>query len=205
MWIKKINSRNSWCLHHIFDTRHKIVKIGLTWHDIVICISWIHEYSSINIGWFQLRCVKCCLVDSVIHHENHYLWMGDYVFGSVGLFVYLSVSMQHYSTSYEWIMMNFDGGSDVVKGTTWLHFGGNPDHHADCPIRNLAIAQQIAITSGICWNFQDSSAMIQGTIYWILGLIWITMLTLQIANLGNMGHHVGDLCFLSALVHACYY
>ena len=35
------------------------------------------------------------------------------------------------------------------------------DHHADCPIGNLAITQQIM--SGFWWNFQDNSAMIQET------------------------------------------
>ena len=32
------------------------------------------------------------------------------------------------------------GGSEVENET---NFGGDPDHHADCPIRNPAISQQI--------------------------------------------------------------
>ena len=39
----------------------------------------------------------------------------------------------------------------------WLGFSSDPDHHADYPIRNPAITQQM---SGFWWKFQGSSAMI---------------------------------------------
>ena len=47
------------------------------------------------------------------------------VFGSVGLFVCLSVCEQHYWKLWEWIGMKFYGG---VLGSTmknWLNFGGD--------------------------------------------------------------------------------
>ena len=43
-----------------------------------------------------------------------------------------------------------------------IKFGGDLDHHAACPIWNLAITEQIM--SGFWWNFQDSFVMIYGTI-----------------------------------------
>ena len=46
---------------------------------------------------------------------NYLLGKGGYVFGSVGLFVCLSVCGQHYSKSYERIGMKFYGG---VLGST---------------------------------------------------------------------------------------
>ena len=48
-----------------------------------------------------------------------------YVFGNVGLSVCLYVSVQHYSTSYEWIAMKFYGR--VLGGTikNRLHFAGH--------------------------------------------------------------------------------
>ena len=76
----------------------------------------------------------------------YYLCQGDYIFGWVGLFfmsVCLSVSniTQKVMNELQW---NFMEGSRVVKGTSvWLDFGSNPDHHADCPIGNPAIYQQI--------------------------------------------------------------
>ena len=48
-----------------------------------------------------------------------YLFQGDYVIGSVCLFV----CSQHYLKSYELIAMKFYGGF-------WGDFGGDPDHHA---------------------------------------------------------------------------
>ena len=49
--------------------------------------------------------------------QGHYylLGKGGYVFGSISLFVCLSVGGQHYSTSYESIGMKFYGG---VMGST---------------------------------------------------------------------------------------
>ena len=41
---------------------------------------------------------------------------GDYVFGSVGLSVFLSVCKQHYSNIYEWTAMKFYEGVGVIKG-----------------------------------------------------------------------------------------
>ena len=58
--------------------------------------------------------------------------------------------------------MKFYGGVRGGKRSKWLDFGSDPDHHADCPIENVAISQQI--TSTFSWNFQDISAMIQETI-----------------------------------------
>ena len=72
---------------------------------------------------------------------------GDYVFGSVGLFVCLSVccllaTLGANLKSYEWIAMKFyciwSG-----KRNKWLDFNSDLDHHADCPIGNPAIIQQI--------------------------------------------------------------
>ena len=54
------------------------------------------------------------------------------------------------------------GGVSGGERNKWLDFGSDSDHHADCPIGNLAITQQIM--SGFWWNYQDSSAMIQETI-----------------------------------------
>ena len=57
-------------------------------------------------------------------NANYLLGKGGYVFGSVGLFVCLSVC-GHYSKSYERIEMKFYGG--VLGSTTknWLNFGGD--------------------------------------------------------------------------------
>ena len=61
---------------------------------------------------------------------------------------------------------------EVVEGgqrSKWLDFGNDSDYHADCPIWNPAITQQII--SRFWWNFQDSSAMTQGTIDQNFGVI----------------------------------
>ena len=58
--------------------------------------------------------------------------------------------------------MTFYGGVQGGKKKKWLDFGSGQDHHADCPIGNLALTQQIM--SGFLWYFLDSSTMIQGTI-----------------------------------------
>ena len=60
-------------------------------------------------------------------------------YGSVGLSFCWSVCSQHYLKSYERIAMKFYGGIWDGKRNKWLDFGTNPDHHADCPIGNLAI------------------------------------------------------------------
>ena len=57
--------------------------------------------------------------------------------------VCLFVCYEHYLKSYEQIAMKFYGGVWGGKGNKWLNFGGDADHHADCPIGNLAIAQEI--------------------------------------------------------------
>ena len=51
-------------------------------------------------------------------------------------------------------------------------FGCDPDHHADRPIINRAITQQIL--SGFWWNLQDSSVMIQEQllIFFVAWLLW---------------------------------
>ena len=36
--------------------------------------------------------------------------------------------------------MKFYGVVQGGKGNKWLNYGGDLDHHADCPIRSLAIA-----------------------------------------------------------------
>ena len=102
---------------------------------------------------------------------------------------------------------NFMAGSGGGKRNKWLNFGDDSDHHADCPIRNPTITQQIM--SRFWWNFQDSSAVIQETIYFFVGgwVFWITMLTLQIGNPGNMVVAVwGPWSRRSALSEcSCYY
>ena len=51
-------------------------------------------------------------------------------------------------------------GSAVVKNN-WLDFGSDPDHHADCPIGNPTITQQIM--NGLWWNFMEGSEVVKGT------------------------------------------
>ena len=58
--------------------------------------------------------------------------------------------------------MKFYAGVWGGKRNKWSDFSSDPDHHADSPIGNPAIIQQI--TSGFWLNFEDTSAMIQGTI-----------------------------------------
>ena len=53
------------------------------------------------------------------------------------------VCWQHYSKSYELIARSFYEGVWGGKGNQWLDFGSDTDHHADCPIGNPAITQQI--------------------------------------------------------------
>ena len=106
--------------------------------------------------------------------------------------------------SYERIAMKFYGEVRGGKRNKWLNVGSDPDDHADYPTGNSAITQQSM--SRFWWNFQDSSAVIQGTLDKIFSVIWIIMLTFQIANPGCMGPmgvtscFVGDLHSLLALV-----
>ena len=58
--------------------------------------------------------------------------------------------------------MKFYEGVWGGKRNKWINFGGDLDHNVDCPIQNPAITQQIM--NGLQWKFQDSSAMMQGTI-----------------------------------------
>ena len=81
--------------------------------------------------------------------------------------------------------MKLYGGVQGGKRNKWLDFGSDPDLHADCPVGNPAITQQIM--NGFLWNFQDSSTMMPGTVDFFFQVIWIAMLTLQIGNLGNIG------------------
>ena len=56
----------------------------------------------------------------------HYLLgKGGYVFGRVGLSIYLSVCGQHYSKSYERIGMKYYGGALGSTITNILNFGGD--------------------------------------------------------------------------------
>ena len=77
----------------------------------------------------------------------------------VCLFVCLFVCHRHFSKRYEWILMRFTGELGNDTRNIWLNFGGDPNHHADCPIGNLVFTQQIV--SGF---FKDSPGMMQGTI-----------------------------------------
>ena len=123
------------------------------------------------------------------------------LFVHLSCFLFVSVSLssitQKVMNELQWDFMEESAGG---KRNKLLNFGGDLDHHADCPIKTLAITQQVI--SGFWWNFQDSSTTIEGK---ILGLIWITMLTLQIRNLGNVGVMScvgqGGLRALSALVY----
>ena len=45
--------------------------------------------------------------------------------------------------SYERITKKFYGGVGVIKGTSDLNCGGDPDHHAECPTGNPAFTQHI--------------------------------------------------------------
>ena len=58
--------------------------------------------------------------------------------------------------------MKFYGGIRGGKRNKWLDFGSNPDHHVDYSVRSMTITKHIM--SGFWWNFQDNSAMVQGTI-----------------------------------------
>ena len=59
--------------------------------------------------------------------------------------------------------MKFYEGVWGGETNKWLDLGSNLYHHADFPVRNPVIVQQIM--SRFWWKFQDSSAMIQGAIY----------------------------------------
>ena len=58
---------------------------------------------------------------------------------SVVLFFCLPVCQQHYSKSYQWILIKFSEqlGNDIKNNQ--LNFGADLDHHADCPNGNPAI------------------------------------------------------------------
>ena len=47
------------------------------------------------------------------------------------------------ATSKNVLKMSFHGGVRGCQGNKQLHFGGDPNHHVDCPVGNLAITQQI--------------------------------------------------------------
>ena len=71
----------------------------------------------------------------------------------------LNWKSSNYPTSHERIAMKIYGGVWGGKRNKWLDFGSNMDYHADFPIGNPGISQQIM--SGFWWHSQDSSAMIQ--------------------------------------------
>ena len=94
--------------------------------------------------------------------------------------------------------MKFYGKVQGGQRNKGLDFGSNLDHHADCPIRSLAITQQIMIKfSGKPHNGTRNNWLI----FWF---VQITMLTPQTGNLGNMEVmsclDQGGLRSLSALV-----
>ena len=62
---------------------------------------------------------------------------------------------QNVMSELQWYVME---GVQGGKRNKWLNFDGVPDPHADCPIVNSPITQQVM--SKFLWNFQDSSAMI---------------------------------------------
>ena len=59
------------------------------------------------------------------------------------------------------------GGVQDCKRNKWLSFGLDLDHHADCPIGNEVISQQIM--SRFWSEFQESSTMIKKQLIKILG------------------------------------
>ena len=52
-----------------------------------------------------------------------------------------------------------------IYGGVWdgkrIRFSNGPDHHADCPIGNLSISQQIM--NGLQWNFMEGCGVVKGT------------------------------------------
>ena len=100
---------------------------------------------------------------------------------SVCLSVCVSVSntTQNVMNGLRWKIME---GSRVV--TWWFDFGSDRNHHAACPIGNLAISEQIM--SGFWWHFHYSPALIYLSIDWICELMWITKLTLQLGYMGKI-------------------
>ena len=63
--------------------------------------------------------------------------------------------------------MNIYGGVPGGNRNKWLGFGSDWNHNVACPIRNLAISQQIMC--GFWWNFHYNYAMIYLSIDWFLG------------------------------------
>ena len=68
--------------------------------------------------------------------------------------------------------------------TWWFDFGSDRNHHAACPIGNLAISQQIM--SGFWWHFHYSPALIYLSTDWICEVMWIIKLTLQLGYMIKM-------------------
>ena len=70
---------------------------------------------------------------------NLYLLQGDYVFGSICLFLLFLCLSFCLSLAILlrklWIAIKFHGGVWGGKRNESLNFGGDPDHLADCPIR----------------------------------------------------------------------
>ena len=87
------------------------------------------------------------------------------------------VCLPVYYITQKYCVMKLYGGVRGGKRNKSLNLGGDPGHHADCPIGNLAIL--LTNYKQIWMNFQDSSAVIQETINEIFGVIWITILTLN--------------------------
>ena len=121
------------------------------------------------------------IFNNIMHHVllDNYLLGKEIIFSVALVCLFFSVWYQYYSKSYEEIAMKFYKGVRIAKRNKWLDFGSSLDHHANCPIGNPAITQQIM--NRFWWNAQASSAMIQRTID-STGVVWIIMLTFQIGN-----------------------
>ena len=91
----------------------------------------------------NMSTVQCAhTIMNVLSGLIYYLNRGDYVFGSICLFV-----RNICSKSYERIAMKFYEGILGGKKKQLINFGGEPDHHAACrcPIRYLIVTQQIIV------------------------------------------------------------
>ena len=82
---------------------------------------WIvHDIQKTICSFVLLICLLKLLSSGELS-SSYLLGRGGYVFGSVGFFV----CKQHYSKSYERIVMKLYGGVWVGKMNKWLNFGGD--------------------------------------------------------------------------------
>ena len=77
-------------------------------------------------GWYKEQVIKICIGGDLDHDVDYRIGKSSY-----------------YLKHYKWIAIKlceeFLGG----KQNKLLNFGDDPDHHTDCPIRNLPITQHI--------------------------------------------------------------